>query len=266
MFKLHLTAAALLTVVLSAPGAFAVPFTFSVDSAVSGVDLTLVGLSGPTPITQPITETIPLSGSITLDVDVSGGTVQSVDFLSLDLLYVVDVANPVVFEANLIPQGIPFEIRLPFDPALASGNPITPLDPRLTLDAASAGLEAGTGGGLTLADPGFGFEATGQLFGSPLAPDGFPFNLGPYPLQDTFPGAPPDPNALDGAVTLVGNQLVFDATFLSIGLGGVGLVQAGQVHDGSLTATAVVPEPSTALLLGLGLATLSRARRTAPVI
>lgn len=266
LFKRLFLAAAV--VVSTASSASAVSFTFSINPALSNVDLTLSQIfAGTTVITTDDTQTMPVSGNVTLDVGISGSTVTSVDFISLELDYDVDVNNQTTWNVETLllpglpPVPDPFEIRLPFDPAQASGSPITPVDPSLELTGANAGTETGTLGDLLLTSPTFTFEGTAQLFGSPLATDGFPSDLGPYPAASTFPGAPPGPNSLDGSVTLVGNVLTFDADFLSIGTGGGGTVQTTQVHDGSFSATAIVPEPATGTLLLGGLVALAARRR-----
>jgi len=250
--------------------------TFPVDASVSTVDLTTFGLIRPGLFSpEPLiastrdTQTIPLSGSVTLDVELVGFAVQSVDFVSLTLGYVADLSDPVVFSSttlvpdpfNSAPPGVDSEVRLPFDSEAASGNPVPVVDPTLTLVAGDAGVETGTGGDLSLTGPVFRFEATGQSFGETSTPDGFPVIFGPYPNSTPFPDMPPadrsdvtfdpgggipdfpttpapaGPTTLDGVLSVVDGALVFQASFFSFGAGGAGSLVYPQVHDGAIEAT-----------------------------
>lgn len=214
--------------------------TFNVVPTSSSVDLTVAGhLFGDLASTFD-TQTIPLGGTITLEVVESGGAIQSVDFIGLDFDYLADPNNPTIFNLTIL-SGLPGEgatsqVILPWGTLPPAGNPVTPLDPLLSLASGQAGTETGTGGDLLLTSPVFSFVGTGQYQNSPNVPDGFPINLGPYPLGVTFPGAPVGPNELDGLVSIVGSQLIVDGTFLTFGRGGAGALQTAMIHEGVFTA------------------------------
>lgn len=214
--------------------------TFNLDPDTSSVDLTAAGFVFGNIATTFDTQTIPLGGTITLEVVESGGVVQSVDFVALEFDYLADPNDPTVFTFTVLAgfpgAGASPQAILPWGTLPPAGNPVTVLDPLLSLDSATGGTESGTGGDLTLTSPVFSFVATGQYQNNPNVPDGFPINFGPYPLGDTFPGAPAGPNKLDGVVSIVGNSYVFNGTFLSIGRGGAGALQTAMVHTGVFTA------------------------------
>lgn len=259
--------------------AFAKEYTFDINPSLSSVDLTAFGVIAqiappPTPTVFTLTstsdtQTMALGGVITLDVDIVNDAVQSVDFVSLQLDYQVDLANPTTFTVTTlvnnpiddIPAGDEREVRLPFDVTVAQGNPVTVFAPTLTLESADAGTETGAGGDLNLTGSEYGFVGTGQYFGlpEPTNPesnfrDGFPIDLGPYPqnipdfpsvipiTETTTTPAPTGPEFLDGSVTVDGNALVFSADFLSYGIGGAGIAKSALIHDGSFVATVSLVE------------------------
>ncbi len=283
-------------------------YTFQVHPDASSVDMTQFAASywlttTGTPWSTADTQTMRLGGTITLDVDIVGGAVTNVDFVSLEWACQVDLDNPTVFEKRTLYYssleqlngGSLQHIRLPFDMDVAVGtivgNDDAVLSPRLWLDAADAGTESGSGGSLRLEGSAYGFEGTGQYFFPELdrsvypLRDGFPIQFGSYPQAVDFPSeiplsvktdgngnvmlidpdgdgngdaminetmsAPTGPNFLDGTVTLAGSVLTFEADFLSYGVGGAGIIKSALIHEGSVVATAVVPEPTGFALLGL---------------
>lgn len=187
---------------------------FDLNPSLSEVDLTAFGYvfySGPR--TTRDTQTIPIGGTIVLDVTPLGGDVQSVDFVSLDFDYLADAEDPTIHRRFLLNDnaleelsgGEELEVHLPFIEELAHGNPVPRYVPNLIVSEFSGGTETGTGADLMLTDPFFEFEASGQYFGIPyrgLDPDdpespphpfqdGFPMDYGPYPTGTEFPDTMP---------------------------------------------------------------------------
>lgn len=251
-------------------------FVFELDPSGSSVNMTAFGLLVGNTVSTSDTENIPLGGTLTLEVDVNGSVVQSVDFVSLQFDYLAVLSNPTIFNLTALiqnpqngePPGTELQARLPWNPDEVAGNPVTPLDPVLTLSGSDKGTETGTAGDLVLTGATFGFEATGQYINDPdPEQNGFPINFGPYPDPIAFPSevpgtdfipnpddpllpgsttpspAPTGPNFLDGTVQVSGNQLIFDGTFLSFGVGGGGLLKTAQIHEGTFSAVATLFEP-----------------------
>ena len=147
---------------LSARSVQAAVVEFELNSYLSSVDLTAFGyVDNPFYFTAPTstrdTQTIPLGGTLTLDVDVMTGAVQSVDFVSLEFNYLVELENPVVHKritlydsSEDIPKGTEIEVHLPFDEDQAAGNPVPRYAPTLTLNGSGGGTETGTGSDLLL--------------------------------------------------------------------------------------------------------------------
>lgn len=252
---------------------------FELNSCLSSVDLTAFGyVDNPFYFTAPTstrdTQTIPLEGSITLDVDVAAGTVQSVDFVSLEFNYLAELENPVIHKritlydsSEGIPKGTEIEVHLPFDEDQAAGNPVPRYAPTLTLNGSGGGTETGTGGDLVLTGSDFQFVGTGQYFNLPpgrdsVFVDGWPMDYGPYPTATPFPsmmpgteyipGDPPNtamspsptgPNYLDGTISVLGDNLVFNGSLLSLGVGGAGILQTAQIHEASILASTAPNDP-----------------------
>lgn len=223
-----------------------VEYSLPIDPADSNVDFTLGSVlqnGGAGLITSNTdTETITLGGTITLDIDFAGSVVNSVDFVNLLADYQVTLANPNGFELTVAPgfqgEGTTIQLRLPFDPDVATGNPVPVEAPCLNLQEADKGNESGTAGNLNLSGSAFDFVGTAQFFNNPEVPNGFPYQLGPFPGGNLFPNAPTDPNNLVGTVSVLGNCLEFDGTFSVVGTGGAGLLKSTQIHQGTLVARA----------------------------
>jgi len=169
-------------------------FTFDIDTSQSDADMTIWGQFNGAFGTSADTQSFPVAGSVTLDIDadLGAGVVNSVSFVSMELEYETDPATPTNFNiTQLIPSpftglgdGASAQFRLPFDPAVAAGNnPPTQSEPLLvTLNAPNAGTASGSGGSLTLTAPTFESTGLAQNFGfTPFQPtpgeDGFPINL-----------------------------------------------------------------------------------------
>jgi len=274
---------------------YAEQFVFDVAAADSSVDMTFFNFLEPISQfrTTADTATMPIGGRLTLDVQLNNDKTQvlSTDFVSLQLDYLPTLENPAVFfvtqtvdgTIDPIPAGSVLQVRLPFDESVAAGNPVPRFAPTLTLDGADAGTESGAGGQLQLTGSSFGFVGSGQYFDIPTPPgspfkDGFPIDFGPFPTFTPFPDmipvafdvdtsvitfepAPIGPNFLDGEVTILGNELVFEGDFLSFGVGGAGLLQPAQIHEGAFTAVAVIPEPASATALMTMMFVVGRRRR-----
>ncbi|MEM9177554.1 MAG: hypothetical protein AAGC67_20245, partial [Myxococcota bacterium] len=260
--------------------------TFTITPTLSSGDLELTGLvnvaflppeaevgpgiNGFVFATNSVSDSAPISGTLVLDVTMSGATVTAVDFVSLNVDYDVTLASTFEWMFNYRPGILGTDgtetVRLvsPFDQAVASGNMITPTDPAFELLAIDKGTETGTGGDLDLEGSFFTFEGTAQYFDDqgPLpASDGFPSELGPFPTLLDFEGAPTGPNTLVGTVVNGPAGLAFSGTYFFYGVGGIGGgLRSGEVHSGSLFAA---PEPGFAigLLVGGGLLTASGRRR-----
>lgn len=236
---------------------------FRIDTTTPGdFDLTIAGLivvtetmfvEEDTIYSDFVTNSFSLEGTLTLDVVEVEGAIQSVDFVSLEMCYIVDLANPTIYLLTYTEEaqefqggGTTFEYHLPFNPAVATGNEVEPLTPKLTLISAEAGTETGTGAELILTDPVFRFEATSQTFND-TAPflgfqDGFPYQFGPFPSEPTYPESPTTQRSMTGTVTRVGDELVFSGSIFTFGQGGEGTLRTAQIHRGSFTAT-TFPEP-----------------------
>lgn len=248
---------------------------FELNSHLSSVDLTAFGyVDNPFYFTGPSstrdTQTIPLGGTLTLDVDVVGDIVQSVNFVALEFDYLAQLTDPVIHKritlydsVEDIPRGTEIEVHLPFNEALAAGNPVPRFAPTLTLNGSGGGTETGTGGDLGLTNPAFDFVGSGQYFNLPpdrdsVFVDGWPMDYGPYPTATPFPSmipgteyiggdwphttmspAPQGPNHLTGVVSVVGEALVFDGSLLSLGVGGAGILQTAQIHEATILASNV---------------------------
>lgn len=218
---------------------------FYVDPGVSTVEMSAAGYLFGSLASTFDSQVMPLGGSLTLDVVVAGAAVQSVDFVALEFEYLVELGDPTVFTFTILPgfpgAGATTEAILPWGTLPPAGNPVTVFDPVLSLVEGDAGVASGTGGDLILTGPVFSFVGTAQYRNNPSVADGWPLNFGPYPLGDTFPGAPAGPNELDGVVTLVGAELEFTGTFLSFGRGGAGALQTAMIHTGVVTARTSPP-------------------------
>ncbi len=203
--------------------------TFELNPSISSVDLTAFAYVSVADVIRSTrdTQTIPLGGTIELEVAEVGGIVQSVDFVSLEFSYEATLENPTIHKrisffdsvSENIPAGTELEVHLPFDDERAHGNPVPRFAPTLTIDEfGGGGTETGAGNELILTDPVFEFEGSGQYFEIPFryaipgdpnsgpAPfqDGFPMDYGPYPAANTFPEMMPgteyDPSLPDNTV------------------------------------------------------------------
>ncbi|MEM7393923.1 MAG: thrombospondin type 3 repeat-containing protein, partial [Verrucomicrobiota bacterium] len=223
---------------------------FNVDTNLSTGYLTGAGYAFGNLASTWDTASFTLGGTMVLDVALSGDMVQSVDFIELGFDYLVDSNNPTELNLTINPgfpgEGATLDVRLPFDPDVAAGNPVAIFDPFLALTNVDAGAELGTGGDLILTDdPIFRFRGTGQYFNSPTVPDGWPLNFGPYPtpVGSSFPGAPANPMFLTGTVSLVSTQLTFTGAWMSFGRGGAGALQTAMILTGRVVATAFITAP-----------------------
>ncbi|MEM9346027.1 MAG: hypothetical protein AAGB26_05365 [Planctomycetota bacterium] len=236
-------------VVGSAHSISATEYTFNVNPGGS-VDMAAAGITDffppfiPTIASTFDTQSFPLAGTITLDVEMTGNVVQSVDFVEMNLEHIADPLNPVIFEFTTL-SGFPgagntSQIWFPHDaiPPDPVANPHRANDVSIALDSANAGTETGTGGVLNLSNPVFDLIGTGRYVNATTVGDGWPLFLDPYPNEDTFPGAPTDTKELVGTVTIVDDQLHFDATLFSFGTGGNGALRTAIILDGAFTATA----------------------------
>ena len=258
------------TVVLPSAYVHAEQVEFELNPSVSSVDLTAfayTSFSGARSTRD--TQSMPLAGTLTLDVDVVDGAVASVDFVALEFDYVVTLDDPTIHRritlvdsVEQIPRGTEIEVHLPFDEDRSAGNPVPRFAPTLTLNGSGDGVESGTGGELLLTDPDFQFAGSGQYFNLPpgrdsVFVDGWPMDYGPYPtftpFPDEIPGteyipgdprntlmtpAPEEPNFLDGTVSLVDGTLIFQGSVFSKGVGGAGLLQTAQIHEAAFFASA----------------------------
>jgi hypothetical protein len=250
MLTRSLIAAVCVAQLSSAGVLLASPFVFQIDNSQSFMSLEFQTPAGD-PLTTaqtPGSDTTKLSG--TLDVDLTGSTIQFLSTLDTQLALQNIPQQPLI---NGDPGSSPAQFGYTVDsPGVASGFIASR---NYVGDATSAPIPWSGGA----------FDATGVQVAVPISDSSYNVVVLGLPYQGDVVGGLPAANQLsDGSLTLSGGlytlafPLYVQTQFSLLGLDIVG------VFSGQVVATAAVPEPSalvTATLGAIALMTMIRRRR-----
>jgi hypothetical protein len=227
--------------------AFGAPLTFTIDSAKSYLSLTYESGSGiPFSAAQfPGSDVTSLSGTQT--VDVTGGNIQFVSTGDIQLAVQSSGVSPAV--GGAFPGDAPGQFGLlALIPGVLSGP-----GPGGTGLLAGRGLTADlTSGTIPLVGGAFDASQTVATFVTGTVDQNFVFLGNPIVGSFTAVGGFANNASTGGTFTSVGGIATLTIPVLvnaTLNSGGVTIIQA---YSGQIVATAIVPEPSTLLLLGFG--------------